>query len=869
MADSPRSILARLEQLKLWQEEQQQVLLEKQIAQRELLNQEQKKMYTILGIEGRASPTEQKPEDGYEEYESEEGEFEETNLQPRNVPARPFLKRGEGLKARALKKNPNGQEVKKVKEAEVKPVEDVRKKRSSSPKVALDINKVQQKKLVVPVPVPVPAPLISSETVDVSFSEDTFSEESLLPSIESIKMRPSESINEKPPVEQNIPWKQQLQDDASLLRQLKELKDLNLFEFLEQRLVTGNGSVASDASALLRLLSENSINLSDSTLVPATPAKPLVEPEEVRCLEIRPVPDPRRHFLPEEEDSESSDEDEDTDGEDGVHVRFASEDESEQQRDETDLELQTVNYSRMSTPKEKAGRNPIEESAAEDKTENDDQNRIREEMLGKSELLKKRLSELEAEIDSFRRENAELTRMKQEHELDKLKLEHEREEMMEKLNDERIKMEVYFHDERVKIEDQRQKALKEAMRPTKKEKEEILRLKEQVADLQKEMKAKEAKHASSQARFRSQIKSLEKDLKETQLELDAMKKDNKKLETENARLKRQNNSRMLLEINKNIAKLAGPPQSSSDSRRNSSPEKPRKAGVPSKMKQIDVVEKNVTGKVATAKVVSHPRSRRQPSSSESSESDVENQNHENSSDEVSGCETLELSKSSYFKAKSKKSLFNNSDPDPPEQNSTSNEPETAELIKNLKKEVVNADGSRDIWYPNGNMKKISPDGLVMRMLYFNKDIKETNMSEGTTKYYYFETNTWHTTYLDGLEILEFPDGQTEHRFKDGSTEVHFPNGSIRTTNPNSAEIAEEWKYADGSTVIVKKNDDKVITLPNGQVEIHTRAHKRRVYPDGTIKFLYPDGSQESRYSNGRVRLKDKDGRLISDTGGSG
>ncbi|KAL1374127.1 hypothetical protein pipiens_004996 [Culex pipiens pipiens] len=840
MADSPRSILARLEQLKLWQEEQQQ-----------------------------SSPP---PEDGYEEYESEEGEFEETNLQPRNVPARPFLKRGEGLKARALKKNPNGQEVKKVKEAEVKPVEDARKKRSSSPKVALDINKVQQKKLVVPVPVP--APQLPSETVDESFSEDTFSEESLLPSIESIKMRPAEPINEKPPVEQNIPWKQQLQDDASLLRQLKELKDLNLFEFLEQRLVTGNGSVASDASALLRLLSENSINLSDlapmdSTLVPATPAKPLVEPEEVRCLEIRPVPDPRRHFLPEEEDSESSDEDEDTDGEDGVHVRFASEDESEQQRDETDLELQTVNYSRMSTPKEKAGRNPIEESAAEDNAENDDQNRIREEMLGKSELLKKRLSELEAEIDSFRRENAELTRMKQEHELDKLKLEHEREEMMEKLNDERIKMEVYFHDERVKIEDQRQKALKEAMRPTKKEKEEILRLKEQVADLQKEMKAKEAKHASSQARFRSQIKSLEKDLKETQLELDAMKKDNKKLETENARLKRQNNNRMLLEINKNIAKLAGPPQSSSDSRRNSSPEKPRKAGVPSKMKQIDVVEKNVTGKVATAKVVSHPRSRRQPSSSESSESDVENQNHENSSDEVSGCETLELSKSSYFKAKSKKSLFNNSDPDPPEQNSTSNEPETAELIKNLKKEVVNADGSRDIWYPNGNMKKISPDGLVMRMLYFNKDIKETNMSEGTTKYYYFETNTWHTTYLDGLEILEFPDGQTEHRFKDGSTEVHFPNGSIRTTNPNSAEIAEEWKYADGSTVIVKKNDDKVITLPNGQVEIHTRAHKRRVYPDGTIKFLYPDGSQESRYSNGRVRLKDKDGRLISDTGGSG
>ena len=110
-------------------------------------------------------------------------------------------------------------------------------------------------------------------------------------------------------------------------------------------------------------------------------------------------------------------------------------------------------------------------------------------------------------------------------------------------------------------------------------------------------------------------------------------------------------------------------------------------------------------------------------------------------------------------------------------------------------------------------------------------------------------------------------GQTEHRFKDGSTEVHFPNGSIRTTNPNSADIAEEWKYPDGTTVIIRKNDDKEINLPNGQVEIHTKAHKRRIYPDGTVKFVYPDGSQESRYSNGRIRLKDKDGRLISDTGG--
>ena len=41
--------------------------------------------------------------------------------------------------------------------------------------------------------------------------------------------------------------------------------------------------------------------------------------------------------------------------------------------------------------------------------------------------------------------------------------------------------------------------------------------------------------------------------------------------------------------------------------------------------------------------------------------------------------------------------------------------------------------------------------------------------------------------------------------------------------------------------------------------------QRREYPDGTLKILYPDGIQETRYSNGRVRVKDKEGKLIMDS----
>ncbi|XP_055635311.1 cingulin [Toxorhynchites rutilus septentrionalis] len=936
MSDSPRSILARLEQLKQWQEEQQKVLVQKQIAQRELLNQEQMKMYAILGLGGESKA--QKGSQPAEEFNSDssECEYEETNMQrqiaqerrnvvpskniddeqpsivKRKVPTKPFLKRGEGLKTR-FKVDPNAfrlENLPKYKYAnhskfraqkgkkpdksapEVENKQKLQesdrnaKERRCESNVALDINKVQDKKLMVSIPDALP---VSAEYVD---SEEetrntTFGEESLLPSIESLKQNHIDVRKEhnELQIQPNLPWKSQLHDDPVTLRQLKELKDLNLFELLEQRLASANGSLASEASAIMRLLAESSIReQTNSTLVPPSSGREspqaLVRPEDVPRFEIQPIPDCKRNIL---KDSESDlDESESSEEDKGVHVHFADEE------NQTDLEshLESVNQSRMSTPKVARDRRSLEaeqtdeEEAVLDEIDNE-QKKIRDDILEKSELLKSRLNELETEIENFRKENAELMRMKQDHELEKMKLEQDREEMMEKMNDERIKMEVYFHDERMKIEDQRQKALKEAMKPTKKEKEEILRLKEQVSDLQKEMKSKEAKHASSMARFRSQIKNLEKDLKETQLELDVMKKDNKKLETENARLKRQNNNRMLLEINKNIAKLAAPQSDpSSDSRRSSPPERPRRAMGCTKLEPTEVVEKN---KVVKVNVMKHPRastdSRKSKltytsSSEDESQSEyVPNRDSDSTSNEESNSNTEIRSKSSYFRGKVKTNKTQ-TDTDQMKQKTrdsqasqeTHRSPETAEMINSLKREVVNEDGSRDIWYPNGNLKKISPDGLVIRMLYFNKDIKETNLGEGTTKYYYFETNTWHTTYLDGLEILEFPDGQTEHRFKDGSTEVHFPNGSIRTTNSNNTDIAEEWKYVDGSTVVIKKNDDKVITLPNGQVEIHTKLHKRRIYPDGTIKFVYPDGSQESRYSNGRVRLKDKDGNLISDTG---
>uniref|UniRef100_A0A182VQY0 Centromere protein J C-terminal domain-containing protein n=1 Tax=Anopheles minimus TaxID=112268 RepID=A0A182VQY0_9DIPT len=1061
MAESPRSILVRLQQLKHWQEEQQRVLLEKHLAQQQLLEREQRKMYEVLGLQQQT--IEDGDEQSYEDSGSEP-EYEETNLQAqlaaerlqqqtavqndttmfgseaeqptaeqeqaasqraKNVPKKRYLKRGEGLRARfrvdpdkfklenlpkykfathnrernnrksGIKQEqndggslqvPKGSRVSASKPAKVNGKQTLHEKKArtkSDQGIVLDVNRVQDKKLDTRRRMGGSFPMCTADTNNDDADQQ---DDQMCDSIgKSLKITEVENNVQNRPVMPDVPWKQRL-DPTVPTKESKEQRDLNFFELLEKKVV--GKSYNPNSSSILRFIAANESTVNDDTLTnddtiasEQSERDPLVRQEEIALKDRHLTPPPPRTVLNDQESDDSDDNDSD---EDHAHVHFVGDDQSskssgEDESDVTDHEtyhhMQGIASSKMSTPNDKIIVRPqpleqtghtSERSDGEESKGGDDEegtvdsangqsetedtpvagfigdDTLRNEILAKSELLKERLTELEREIDNYRRENAELIQAKQEHELERLKLQQDREEMEERMNDERIKMEVYFHDERMKIETERKQAL-QAQKPNKKDREEILRLNEELADARKQQKEREAKYSASMARFRSQLKTAEKDMQEVRLELEVTKKDNRRLEAENTRLKRQNNSRMLVEINRNIAKLAtGGTETAEqqESKRSSTLTEPKKGTRGTnrlkphqvtfqpkerKVQPVQVSRAKVTnhqpvvrGKTLSSRGKSLPI-REENLTSETDENDEngfhpnndssdeefnpqsdrkkniveehdEDDDEDDSEDDVLGENSSSALEgpvsSSYFPTNPtvRKTLFNavnlNEDTlEPPRQGLVRREnpttkcdlldrtPEAAELIKSMKREIVNADGSRDIWYPNGNLKKISADGMIIRMLYFNKDIKETNMTDGTTKYYYFETNTWHTTYLDGLEILEFPDGQTEHRFKDGSTEVHFRNGSIRTTNPNSADIAEEWKYPDGTTVIIRKNDDKEINLPNGQVEIHTKAHKRRIYPDGTIKFVYPDGSQESRYSNGRIRLKDKDGRLLSDTGG--
>lgn len=70
------------------------------------------------------------------------------------------------------------------------------------------------------------------------------------------------------------------------------------------------------------------------------------------------------------------------------------------------------------------------------------------------------------------------------------------------------------------------------------------------------------------------------------------------------------------------------------------------------------------------------------------------------------------------------------------------------------RETILDDGRKEILYSNGNLKKVSPDGINIKVIYYNGDVKETK--EDSERYYFANNKTYHTTFNTGLEIIEFP-----------------------------------------------------------------------------------------------------------------
>ncbi|XP_006523276.1 t-complex protein 10a isoform X1 [Mus musculus] len=170
-----------------------------------------------------------------------------------------------------------------------------------------------------------------------------------------------------------------------------------------------------------------------------------------------------------------------------------------------------------------------------------------------------------------------------------------------------------------------------------------------------------------------------------------------------------------------------------------------------------------------------------------------------------------------------------------------------------------SDGRTIITFPNGTRKEISADKKTTLIRFFNGDMKKIKSNQKVI-YYYADAQTMHTTYPDGVEVVQFPNKWTEKFYPDGSKETVFPDGTVKRLKDG----CEETVFPDGTFVTVKRNGDKTIMFSNGEKEIHTARFKRKEFPDGTTKTVYCNGCQETKYASGRVRVKDEKGTVILD-----
>ncbi|XP_036966294.1 centromere protein J isoform X1 [Acanthopagrus latus] len=479
-----------------------------------------------------------------------------------------------------------------------------------------------------------------------------------------------------------------------------------------------------------------------------------------------------------------------------------------------------------------------------------------------STRLRERLVELEIEIERFKKENDALAKLRQENEKKQENLRKELLEFEQMKAEELAKFEEYKKEENRKLQKERKLFEKHASAaraiPDKKEREEIQALKQQLLSLQEEVRGKESRWASTQSRLRQQIDSLRQENSSLRGEIQMMEKLRisawKKNPLSAEKDKEPKDSPRMFENNLSAVtkgvKFASPLDSRGCSTISSSAPQSSTAAATRRGSREN-------SQAASAGIKS---SLRRPGSfsSASSSSSLPDRRTEEKSTPASKSQNKSPNQEHPHSCSPKS--------DSPPKEPACSETEEAEAAQEVithpdgKIEKVLAGGDRLITFPNGTRKEVSADGLTVKVTFFNGDTKQITADQRVI-YYYAEAQTTHITYPDGMEVLHFPNNQTEKHFSDGRKEITFPDQTVKNLFPNGRE---ESVLTDGTIIQVNPDGTKEILFNTGQKEIHTADYKRREYPDGTVKTVYADGKQETRYPNGRLRIKDKDGNVIVD-----
>ncbi|GAA6069593.1 centromere protein J isoform X1, partial [Tachysurus ichikawai] len=460
-----------------------------------------------------------------------------------------------------------------------------------------------------------------------------------------------------------------------------------------------------------------------------------------------------------------------------------------------------------------------------------------EQGAGRSALLRERLVELETEIERFKKENAALSRLKQENQEIRENLRKEKADFQQNMAEELDKWEAFKCEENRKL--QREKKLFEKhaaaarARPDKRERDEIQSLKQQLNALQEDLRKREARWTGTHNRLRQQIDSLS---------------------AENATLRDQVRTLEKLRLStwKNAesdrAKERGRSGVSSNIRttKSKSPSNGIKSSPESLSKKMEsqAVQNPSKNPAKSSGATSSTACQKEPSFPVTSPLHI----------------SIESEVNIRHPQLDKNPAHSGMEADRPRDITGKCELEQEESTDG-KIDKTCPDGGRLTVFPNGTRKHVSADGLSVTITFFNGDIKQM-MPDQRVIYYYAEAQTTHTTYPDGLEVLQFPNNQIEKHFTDGHKEITFPDQTVKNLYPDGRE---ESVLLDGTIIQQNPDGTKQIRFNTGQRELHTAQFKRREYPDGTVKTVYSDGRQETRYPNGRVRLKNPEGHVIMDT----
>lgn len=174
-------------------------------------------------------------------------------------------------------------------------------------------------------------------------------------------------------------------------------------------------------------------------------------------------------------------------------------------------------------------------------------------------ILAEKLQELNKEIDNFRAENREISKMRKELETERNNFSKERNKILKELEEQRTNMNIILEEEKRKLTKERtvfEKYVKDFKeRPNKQERMEISSLKMELENLKEVQKMKDTKNSTTQARLRNQIKMLEKENARLKDEVEKLTKQNAKLTAAQRVPRRPHETKMLQEINKNLTKL--------------------------------------------------------------------------------------------------------------------------------------------------------------------------------------------------------------------------------------------------------------------------------------------------------------------------